>query len=335
MPVPGGSPSDRALEQEAGDWFAKMRGPDADRHRLDFERWRAADPRRGAAYAELEQVWHLSGGLAGTPIGRARHLPERRPSFFALPGIRPALAAIVLVAIVGAGIFIWRAPSEPGPTVAAKAGTPAVTRVGEIRTLKLSDGSTVTLDTDSAIEVAFSDSERIVRLTRGQARFDVAHDTGRPFMVEAGDRTVVAHGTVFDVRVGRDGVRVTLLRGAVDVRGHAPGGGKPATLAQLTPGQSFSDATGAAPQVAPAPKGGEQWVSGMLSFDGAPLAEVVDEANRYSPHKLRLGSPALASLRVTGAFRALPTEELAASLAAAFDLRVARLPDGDFALNAR
>jgi transmembrane sensor len=310
-----------------------MRGPDAERSQLDFERWRTGDPRRRAAYASLERDWELAAGLADTPMGRAP-IFVRRPSIFAMPGPRIAFANLALiVAIVSGAFLLWpRGGTEP---VVAQAQAPLATGIGEIRTIRLADGSTVTLDTDSAIEVVLSNSARVVRLTRGRARFDVAHDAARPFMVEADGRTVIARGTLFDVVLGREGVRVTLLRGSVDVRGAPPAAGRPAPVARLVPGQTFSAAPKGEPRVMTAPKGSEQWVSGMLSFDGAPLAIVIDEANRYSPHKLRLATPELASLRVTGVFNALPTDALAAALAAAFNLRVERAANGDFVLHAR
>jgi len=75
-----------------------------------------------------------------------------------------------------------------------------------------------------------------------------------------------------------------------------------------------------------------QWVTGMLSFDGTPLAQVLDQTNRYSATKIRLGSRALEGLQVTGAFRPLPVKGLAESLAATFSLKVKQMPDGGFLL---
>jgi len=122
------------------------------------------------------------------------------------------------------------------------------------------------------------------------------------------------------------GVRVSLLRGVVDVSGSAPSGAT-APVTRLAAGECLSD-LGQGPRVTRSPQGAEQWVSGMLSFDRVPLGQVLDQTNRYSERKIRLGSDALASLRVTGAFRPLPVEALAASLAAAFSLRVERASDG-------
>ncbi|MCW3837229.1 FecR family protein [Sphingomonas canadensis] len=317
--------------KQAGMWFARMRGPDREALRPEFERWRDADPAHREAYEQAGGQWLETGGLADTEMGRNRHLPERRPPIWEMPGARPAFAAIALLLVVVAGFWFLRSPSGvPGGAVVALA-EPQETRVGEIRTVKLADGSTVTLDTDSAIEVRLSGDLRQVRLVRGRARFDVAHDPARPFRVEAGGRTVTALGTLFDVGFEPGGVRVSLFRGSVDVRGLAPAGSV-AAVTRLAPGECFTDLT-RRPQVAKASPGLQQWVSGMLDFDGVPLGDVLEQTNRYSQRKIRLGDPSLAAQRVTGGFRPLPVDELAAALAAAFSLRVERSPQGDLILH--
>lgn len=331
----GGGRSADDVRREASEWIARMRGPEAEMSRLDFERWRARDPRNRAAYAGMEQISRLSGRLGDTPLGRAHLAKANRRPFFAMPGPRIAFASLGAALLVGGGaVFLWRG-GGPRPVAVAQVSAPFETRVGEIHTIRLADGTTVTLDTDSAIEPVFTGQARVVRLSRGRARFDVAHEAGRPFMVEAGGRTIIDRGTLFDVVLGREGVKVILLRGAVDIRDRKTlGSGAP--IARLVPGQVFADAPAAGvPQVSAAPGGSDQWVRGMLSFDGAPLEDVVAAANRYSEHKIRLGEPALAGLRVTGTFRATPTDALAAILAATFNLRVEHDAQGDFILHAR
>ena len=337
----GGDDPAEAAGREASAWFARMHGPDADRSRLDFERWRARSPLNRAAYAEAEQHWQLSAGLAGTDSGRAHLVRAGRRPFLTLPwlagpGRGAAFAGLAALVLAGSGAwYLWREP-QPVPAVARAGELPVATRIGEIRTLRLADGSRVTLDTDSAIETAFTATSRRVLLLRGRARFDVAHDAGRPFLVDAGGRTVIARGTIFDVALDRAGVKVVLLRGAVDIRDARAKVSSAPPLARLVPGQVFADPPVAgAPSVTPAPAGRDAWVDGLLSFDGAPLGAVLEETNRYAAHKIRLGDPALAGLKVTGSFRALPTAALAEVLAATFHLRVETAPEGGFILQRR
>ena len=326
MPSPAGEPADERIRREAADWAVRMDGPEAERVRLPFERWRAADPRHRRVYAEMEEIRRLARRLGEMPSGQA-HL-ARRSSFVVTRRWRVAAMAASVLLVVGGGVSLWRLRDAPLPGPVSLA-----TRVGELRHVVLADGTRVTLDTDSAVEERFTASERLVRLVRGRARFDVAPGVGRPFMVAAGDRIILDRGTVFDVGMGREGVKVTLLRGAVEVRGSAAGGGGAAPV-RLVPGQVFASAASAgAPLVSAAPRGGEQWVSGMLSFDGAALGDVVAEANRDSAHRIVLGDPALASLRVTGTFRAGPAETLAPVLATALGLRTGRDGQGSAELS--
>lgn len=319
-----------AVTKQAGIWFARMRGEDHADWREPFEQWLDADPAHREAYARAGEQWQEMGGLAGTEMGRNRRLPEPALPIWQMPAARPAFAVLALLLFVLAGFWFLRTPDSASPGTLVAAADPQVTRVGEIRTMKLADGTTVTLDTDSAIEVRLSDDLRQVRLVRGRARFDVAHDAARPFQVEAGGRTVTALGTLFDVGIEPEGVRVSLLRGSVDVRGLAPAGSV-AAVTRLAPGECFTDVA-RRPQVVKAAPGLQQWVSGMLDFDGVPLADVLEQTNRYSLRKIRLGDPSLGAQRVTGGFRPLPVDDLAASLAAAFSLRVERSPQGDLIL---
>lgn len=320
-----------AVIKQAGSWFVKMRGPDRDALRAQFERWREAHPAHREAYALAEQQWAGTEAIAGTEMGRNRRLPERRSAIWELPAARPAFAAIALVLAAGAGFWLFGVPGDlPDGTLVAVV-EPQSTGIGEIRTVKLADGTTVILDTDSAIEVRLASDLRQVRLVRGRARFEVAHDASRPFQVVAGGRTVTALATLFDVGFEPGGVSVSLLRGVVDVRGVAAVGGA-ASVTRLKPGECFTDRARGSHVVKASP-GSLQWVSGMLDFDGVPLGSVLDQTNRYSPRKILLGDPALATRRVTGAFRPLPVDELAAALAAAFSLRVERASQGDLILH--
>src|SRR3546814_14166765 len=86
--------------------------------------------------------------------------------------------------------------------------TELASKSGEIRTVALEDGSRVTLDTDTILHIAYSPTERGLKLERGRARFDVSYDASRPFVVFAGGGSITAHGTVFDVAVRSEERRV-------------------------------------------------------------------------------------------------------------------------------
>lgn len=319
----GAAGSPEEVRREAAAWIARMRGPEADRSRLAFERWRAASPLHREIYAEMQAISSGTQQLGASTVAREHFARRARPQLFARSAAGLALAAVVVLVGIGVAALILAHRRAP-PAAAAATIASAVGRIDRIR---LSDGTMVTLDTDSAVAPVFDGARRLVRLSRGRARFDVARDAARPFLVEAGDRVIVDRGTVFDVALGRQGVRVALLRGAVEVRGRGP-------VARLVPGQMFVERRdAAAPAVSAAPAGAERWVEGMLSYDGAPLADVVADVDRYSVRKLRLADPALGSLRVTGMFRAVPVEASAKALAESLRLRLSSAANGDLVLS--
>lgn len=324
IPVQGGK-SDEVVRREAADWSALFHDPDGVADREAFERWRAADPRHAAAYARVERGWDQSALLAQTRYGRERSLPARR-AWLVRPQVRyAAIAATVLLAIAGLSIGAPLLEQRFG------AGPPELqlaSEVGQIRKVELSDGSTVTLDTASALRVAFSAGERRLYLAQGRGRFDVAHDNDRPFIVLAGTGSVVALGTVFDVSIAGDRVDVTLLQGTVEVRnGVAPSPTQ--AVERLRPGQKISFA-GSTPLTSPhaAPDAERLWTSGMLTFNGTPLEDAIEEANRYSNVKISIADPELNKLQISGAYQARDTVGLAQSLAASFSLQINRSIDG-------
>jgi len=331
MPVPSGpKQADAAIRNQAEAWFARMRAPNAASFARDFEQWRSSDPRCAVEFARLEEKVDFTKLLRLTATGRGRDL--RRARGFgggAIPApYQMAAAVIVLLCVIGAASLL-HGSSTGGASVAA-------TRIGQIRPQQLADGSVVTLDTDSKIAFSFSERVRSVRLLQGRARFNVAHDNRRPFIVAAAGRTVTATGTIFDVALYDTKIRVSLLRGAVEVaRGWTPPG-KRGAVARLRPGEVMQATVGQPEQeITSAARGEDQWVGGMLSFDAMPMSDLLAQTNRYSSAKIRLASPGLAKLRVTGAFRPVPLDHLAATLSTAFSLRLETRPDGDIVLHQR
>ncbi len=321
--------ADEAVRREAHDWSMRMHGDDAETHRAAFERWRAADPRHAETYARLARQWTSAALLAQSPIGQTRALPATRSRRWAAP-MGYALAVAVIVLAIG----LWF--GVPGPWAGRDPAVPQLaSRVGEIRTLELADGSVVTLDTDSTVQVEFSPTQRRVVLTRGRARFNVAHDAARPFIVVAGSGAVVAHGTIFDVSLVGGQVRVTLLRGVVDVRNndgedrlHAA-----APAVRLHAGERTQFAANEPPALPRIAAPAESvWVSGMLSFDADSLGDAIAQANRYSEAQIRIADPSLDALKVTGAYRIGDADGLARALAASLNLEAVAQPNGDVVL---
>ncbi|MFT3978353.1 MAG: FecR domain-containing protein, partial [Sphingomonas bacterium] len=204
-----------------------------------------------------------------------------------------------VVAAVGGGLLEWRGshPEPAAPVVAQAPATLYQTARGEQRTIRLADGSEVTLDTATRLEVAPSGPERRLRLLGGQAFFRVAKDHAHPFVVAVGANAVTALGTRFAVRTDIDRFSVTLVEGSVRV--DTPAAGR-ATI--LKPGSMLTEQAHEV-TVSAANDRATGWMSGRLKFEATPLAVAVAEMNRYAARKLVLADPALADRPISGVFR--------------------------------
>lgn len=319
-----------AIHEEAAAWFAKRRdGTCTPSEEAAFEGWCGRSEAHARAYAETERAWHqlkqlqnsdrvremTAAAMAATAPRRGKAPAGRR--------WRPWLAAACIVAVVAIG-GIKLLPQLSVPTVTYTAG------LGEQRTEQLPDGTRVTLNTQTTLQVRYSHSRREVVLQHGEAMFDVIHDATRPFVVTAGDGSIVDLGTQFEVRKDNDAAIVTLLEGRVEV---AAGDERK----QLTPGeQARYGARIAGISVHKVdPTAVTAWLHGRLDFNGMPLAQAIADANRYSAVKLRLGDPKLADMRVGGSFRAGDNAAIAVALSAVFPVRVARSDAHEIVLMSR
>ncbi|EZP70604.1 hypothetical protein CG471_23745 [Sphingobium sp. IP1] len=310
------APLGNQLYDDAADWFAKMRGPDAKSHESDFKAWLARGALHRAAYNKVSEIFTDSGRVDDPDGSVASEKPRSRPG-------KQGLAMIALLIGLGAisAKVMFHAVLDRQEAGQLQHGAPdhftVASAVGQIRSIALPDGSTILLDTNSEVQVAFTASDRRLRLVRGRARFEVAHEH-RPFNVAAGAGTVTARGTIFDVRLAEGGkVSVALLRGAVDVTVASSG----ATSRQrLHPGEK----TAFAPHLeAPRPIGDSEpnlWTQAKGEFHDVPLVDVVIEANRYARVPIDIGDAETERLRVSGIFSLKDTEALSMKLAALFDL---------------
>jgi transmembrane sensor len=186
---------------------------------------------------------------------------------------------------------------QPAPS--AGAAQAYATGVGQMRTVRLADGSVVELNAKTKLAVSYEPHARRVTLADGEAAFDVAHDSDRPFLITAGDRTVRVVGTRFDIR-RRDGqLAVTVDRGVVEVRPTEPGAGQ---AFRLHAGQRLTHQEGAAGADLSLADASEalSWREGKLVFRDQPLRDVVAELNLHLPRPVRLEDPALGERRVSG-----------------------------------
>ncbi|MCO2723137.1 FecR family protein [Pseudomonas aeruginosa] len=286
------------IRQRAAEWAIRLDGGDLDRSRREaLDGWLAADPRHPAALALAQRTWKQLGSLAEprtmvqTPVASApRRAGGRRKGWRGW-----AAAAAVLLALGSA----W-SERDAGVTWLADHSTGK----GEVRILRLVDGSEVELDAQSAIDVAYDSRERRVRLLEGSAIFRAAPRAGRetrPFVVESAGGSTRALGTRFLVSRNDDGsVQVGVLEHRVAVALAHPYyasrglGDVYKRQALQRGGRRLDDLT--------------SWRRGLLVFDEQPLGEVVARLNRYRPGHLLVAPGALAQRRVSGVFRVADLE---------------------------
>lgn len=192
----------RKARAEAAAWVVKLHGP----HRTPaleeaFRDWLSADDENRQQFERVTAVWDDARGI---PIGGVSRVAYWNPSTTTR---RWAAAAVVLLACGFVGLSsYWIGFANVYRT-----------RVGEQRVVHLDDGSRVSLNSDSQLRVSFSQEQRRVVLSRGEAYFEVAHNPDRPFVVSAGGHDVTAVGTSFQVRYDSGMTAVTLVEGRVTV----------------------------------------------------------------------------------------------------------------------
>jgi transmembrane sensor len=299
---------DKARLEEAAEWWHRMQQDASVELSAEFLDW-VSEPTNTKALEAVERTMESLSDFGATPnildhrrlaLTRLRNAGMRR--WLPKGAIRSAAAAIIVAVLSGGA---WYFESRQPATY--------TTDIGERRVVALSDGSRISLDSDSQVDVRYTKTGRTITLDRGRARFDVAHDVSRPFTVTAGSETVVAVGTSFNVERLGSTVLVTLIQGHVLIKDAlavnspvalvttAP---KPKPAVSLVAGEELVATHDAKPVVSNANlDAATAWEAGHLVFRGEPLGQAVERVNRYTDHPLVV-DPSAASVRISGVFNA-------------------------------
>lgn len=281
---------DDARRDSAAAWVVRLEAGDlGETEALNFDDWLSASADNAAAFdaaMATSQTYDENSHVVARALSERRTAP--RPV-----GRRAVLAVGSMAAAAAVAVIV--APQLAGPP---KTQT-YVTAKGERRTVQLADGSKVELNAGTRLSVTLARDARRVTLDEGQAVFDVVHDARRPFLIAAGDRTVVDVGTQFDVR-RRDGrLSVTVAHGAVEVR---PSEGLSGKAYRLHPGQRLDHMEGGPVTQVAAAQADEVlgWRSGRLVYRGQTLGEVVADLNQQFSTPIRIDDPSLAATPISG-----------------------------------
>lgn len=312
-------------EADAANWDARLRSAAAtDADLREFQAWLSADPAHGEAYDRLQAMLRVLRAQVDLPELSAlrdearlsvRRTRQRR--WFGGGAIAAGIAAI--------GLFVAAPRNEAATAVLASLQGEQiyVTSPQERTRVTLADGSLVTLDSGTRMAVRLSRDARAIRLISGRALFKVAKDAGRPFTVTAGDRSITALGTLFDVRVLPRELRVTLAEGVVAVR---PAVADRADAPQiLRPRQQLVAVAGGGQPVLRTVdiQGALAWAERQFFFEDEPLASAAEEISRSTDLTI-IVDPAVAQLRINGMFRISDEAAFAEALERALPVAVRR-----------
>lgn len=305
------SSSDDPLQQ-AAHWFVLLASGDAgDDDRARWLRWRAADPAHEKAWARVESASALFSAVPSGKAAAALQALSRKT----IPA-RSALLSLLLAGVLGVGGWQGYRASDWSAD--------AVTAVGQQREMQLEDGSRLLLDTDTAIDIEFDGEQRRLRLRRGRLFVATGHlpeFAAQPFRVATAQVEATALGTQFSVQQQLRQTRVVVIESRVELR--TPDG----EHLILEQGHSAVVGNDGVRRESQLLRNDSAWQRGMLIAEDMPLNEFLAELGRYHHGELQC-DPAVAQLRISGAFPLSDTGQLLVALAETLPVRIERDQSG-------
>lgn len=280
----------------------------------------------------IEQARHASADIisllrpprAAEPAAIRPRSPSQRRSLHML---LTATAATLCIAVLAVWFVVSPSHYETG--------------IGEQRSVALDDGSIITLNTSSRIEVKYAGHSRFIRLVRGEALFKVAHDPARPFDVSVGTAVVRAVGTQFNIDRRTDRTTVTVVEGSVKVIAEHEGSQSSAAGSSDPSREPLSEVIAAAQRIvvtessiSPPERVADlapvtAWTQRQLVFENRPISEVAAEFNRYNRHRIMIEPGELQAQQVTGVFQAHDTASFLAFVSGIPGVRIRTTEAGD------
>ncbi|MNR82271.1 fec operon regulator FecR [compost metagenome] len=292
-------PIDRAIAREAAQWLASLYEDQTPEDVAACSRWRAADPEHERAWQRAQGINQKFGivpaPLALPALGRKVRVDRRRA----------IKALLLLMTAVPLGYASYR--YAPWASINADYQTAK----GEHREIQLADGTLLHLGTATSVDIVFDGMQRLLRLHAGEIEVSTGSDTGhaayRPFIVQTTHGQIRALGTRFVVRRddGAAITRVSVLEHAVEIRPQAAHN----KLVILNAGQQTRFSASGFAAIEQADPHVADWTQGVLFASKMRLDDFAAELNRYRPGLLRC-DPAVADLRITGAFQLDNTDNI-------------------------
>lgn len=295
--------SQRQALKEAAQWHARLCGnPGCALIQAQWRVWCDADPVNSWAWVQLEQLQASLHGVSG-PL--ARHA-------LASGSVEPARRAVLkgLMLALGATGVAWTGYRN-APIWLADART----ETGERRRVTLDDGTRLSLNTRSAVDIQYNTEQRLITLREGEIFVETATDP-RPMWVRSPHGAMRPMGTRFNVRLYPDHTALTVVEHAVEVRNAAT-----SHVVKVNAGMSLAFDNGVLPEPSVADLGMTEWNLGRLIFDDWRLDRALAELQRYRPGLLRC-SDDIAGLRLSGVYPLDDSDSILASIAQALKLKI-------------
>jgi transmembrane sensor len=343
-------------------WWLKLQNSESDPQLfIEWQRWLQADSAHRTAFALLEHRLRMKMGersllptieeMRADSYDGACPVSEWRPKRRSLARyLKFAAAASISLPLTMASVIFVR-----GHYLALHGSYSYQTGVGERKVLRLPEGSEITLDANSSLEVSLTPQRRSLRLAGGEAYFQVAKDAQRPFVVQAGGAEVRAVGTAFDVRISQDLTVVAVTEGRVEMRS-APS--SPASIAlldtalqggvhsqtyagapavQVSAGEAKSFGVGSGLRELPQSQASlaTTWLQGRRQYRNEPLRYVLADIDRCTGRHIKIVGEATGELKFTGTLSLENSRSWLKGLGIALPVTISETESGEVVVQAR
>ena len=323
--------SDERVLDVASEWLVKL-DEGLDNEEMQALKTWLATPLHRDTFLEMVALWdkmsvlsELADIVPHTPEPNAKHKTNSTVAWKRPLAIAASILMVGLLSYQGLNLFSPSNQTEPVAQMASYS-LQASTKPGEHKSISLEDGSTLWLNTNSQVNIAFTDTSRIIQLVKGELHINVAKDKSRPLNVLAAGKAV---GTAFNVQYHRGDLELVVTEGVVEVASYtlnkANGESivnpiikpqaRPLTLVQgeksLLSLPNSTVETVSDKDIA----NDLSWREGKIVFRGEPLIDVIEEVSRYTDKTVVLGDAALANMQVAGLFNTNDVDALIAALA--------------------
>ncbi|MDP3334255.1 MAG: FecR family protein [Methylococcaceae bacterium] len=342
-----------SISDQATAWFTRLQADDVSTDERDqFQQWYRTDPQHAEAYEQTRKLWNLlqlpAAQIQSRIISEEAPLTQRpsEPSYPVTTAWRACPASSGMQEVGESKELLPRGLGEGGlkshfrfAAISALTVLLAVTvwqlpehlqnwqsdyhtAPGQQVIINLKDGSRLTLSTDTALTVQFSEQQRRIELLRGEAYFEVAPNKSRPFIVDGGPADARAVGTAFSVKKKKDDVRVAVSEGIVEVSADS-------TSTRVHAAQQIDYQHGQMQAVFNVNNDDTfAWRRGQVVFSRQPLSEVLEEVNRYRSGRIVAVNSALAGRIVSGVFNSRDANSVVDALKATLHAEAVNVPGG-------